>query len=137
MATFCGDANFSGVVFEQLAWFADATFEAGAEFAGASFMGVADFCDVSFVKTPPVFATEDADSGEMRRARFAALLAGSESTKQGAHNFAVYEDSLPIPLGTAELLNRTFVLPLGAVLYDPDSWDERQKEYTRLSEPAQ
>ena len=53
-----GDANFSGVVFERLAWFSEATFEAGAEFTGASFMGVADFCDVSFVKTPPGFVAE-------------------------------------------------------------------------------
>ena len=100
-------------------------------------MGVADFCNVSFVKTPPVFAVEDADSGEVRRARFAALPADSGSAGQETHNFAVYEGSQPIPLGTAELLNRTFVLPLGAVLFDPDSWDERQKEYTRQSEPAQ
>lgn len=100
-------------------------------------MGVADFCDVSFVKTPPGFVAEDADSGEMCRARFVALPAGSESTDQEAHNFTVYEDSQPIPLGTAELLNGTFVLPLGTVLYDPDSWDEEQQEYTRISEPAQ
>ena len=102
-AAFSGDANFSGVVFEQLAWFADAAFEAGAEFAGASFMGVADFSNVSFVKRQPVFATEDADSGEMCRARFATLPAGSDSAGQEAHNFTVYEGSQPIPLGTAGL----------------------------------
>ena len=39
--------------------------------------------------------------------------------------------------GETELLNRTFVLPLGAVLYDPDSWDEEKQDYTRFSEPAQ
>ena len=100
-------------------------------------MGVADFCNVSFVKTPPVFAAENADSGEVYRARFTALPAGSDSAGQEAHNFTVYEGSQPIPLGTAELLNRTFVLPLGAVLYDPASWDKRRKEYTRMSEPAQ
>ena len=100
-------------------------------------MGVADFCNVSFVKTPPLFAAKNVESGEMCRARFATLPAGSDSAGQEAHNFAVYEGGQPIPLGAAELLNRTFILPLGAVLYDPDSWDERQKEYTRLSEPAQ
>ena len=136
-AAFSANANFSGVVFEQLAWFADAVFEAGAEFAGASFMGIADFCNVSFVKTPPVFVAEDADSGEMCRARFAALSAGSEATGQEAHNFTVYEGNQPILLGTAMLLNRTFVLPVGTVLYDPDSWDEEKQEYTRVSEPAQ
>lgn len=136
-ATFTQTADFSEAAFAQGADFSEATFEADAEFYGASFMGVADFCDVSFVKSLPLFVAEDADSGEMCRARFATLTAGSEAAGQEAHNFAVYEDSQPIPLGTAELLNRTLTLPVGTVLFDPDSWDERQKEYTRLSEPAQ
>lgn len=136
-AAFSADANFSGVVFEQLAWFADAAFEAGAEFVGASFMGVADFCNVSFVKSLPVFAVDDADSGEVRRARFAVLSADSGSAGQEAHNFAVYEGSQPIPLGTAGLDGVGCRIPIGTVLFDPASWDARLREYTRLSEPAQ
>ena len=135
--TFTQTADFSEAIFAQGADFSEATFEADAEFAGATFTGVADFCDVSFVKSPPLFVVEDADSGEMRRARFAALSAGSEATGQEAHNFAVYEDSQPIPLGTAGLNGVGYRIPAGAVLFDPASWDERQKEYTRLSEPAQ
>ena len=131
-ATFYGDAHFSRATFEGLAGFHDVTFEAGADFAGASFIGIADFCEVSFTKSPPAFAVEDADSGEMRRARCAMLPAGQE-----AHNFAVYEGSQPIPLGTAGLNGVGYRIPVGAVLFDPDSWDARQKEYTRLSEPAQ
>ena len=136
-ATFTQTADFSEAAFIQGADFSEATFEADAEFYGASFMGVADFCDVSFMKSPPVFAAEDADSGEMRRARFAALSTGSEATGQEAHNFAVYEGSQPIPLGTAGLNGVGYRIPVGTVLFDPDSWDERQKDYTRLSEPAQ
>lgn len=131
-ATFYGDAHFSRATFEGLAGFRDATFEADAEFAGASFVGAADFCDVSFVKSPPVFSAEDADSGEVYRARFA-----TPSTGQEAHNFAAYEDSQPIPLGTAELNGVGYRIPVGAVLFDPASWNEHRKEYTRLSEPAQ
>ena len=136
-ATFTQTADFSEAAFDQGADFSEATFEADAEFAGATFMGVADFCDASFVKSLPVFAVEDADSGEMCRARFAALSAGSGSTGQEAHNFAVCEGSQPIPLGTAELNGVGYRIPVGAVLFNPTSWDERQKEYTRLSEPAQ
>lgn len=136
-ATFYGDAHFSRATFEGLAGFRDVTFKAGAEFYGASFVQTADFCDVSFVKSPPLFAVEDADSGEMRRARFVAPSTGSEATGQEAHNFAVYEGSQPIPLGTARLNGVGYRIPVGAVLFDPASWDERQKEYTRLSEPAQ
>lgn len=136
-ATFYGDAHFSRATFEGLAGFRDVTFKAGVEFYGASFVQTADFCDVSFVKSPPVFAVEDADSGEMRRARFAALSAGSEPADQEAHNFAVYEGSQPIPLGIAGLNGVGYRIPVGTVLFDPASWDAQQKEYTRLSEPAQ
>ena len=135
--TFTQTADFSEAAFDQGAHFSEATFEADAEFYGASFMGVADFCDVSFVKSPPVFAVEDADSGEMYRARFATLSTGSEATGQEAHNFAVYEGSQPIPLGTAGLNGVGYHIPVGTVLFDPASWDEQQKEYTHLSEPAQ
>ena len=131
-ATFYGDAHFSRATFEGLAGFRDVTFKADAEFYGASFVQTADFCDSSFVKSPPVFVVEDADSGEMRRARFATLSAGQE-----AHNFAVYEGSQPILLGTAGLNGVGYRIPVGTVLFDPASWDEGQKEYTRLSEPAQ
>lgn len=136
-ATFYGDAHFSRATFEGLAGFRDVTFKAGAEFYGASFVQTADFCDVSFVKSPPLFVVEDADSGEMRRARFATLSTGSEPANQEAHNFAVCEGSQPIPLGTAGLNGVGYRVPVGTVLFDPTSWDERQKEYTHLSEPAQ
>ena len=136
-ATFTQTADFSEATFAKGADFSEATFEADAEFYGASFMGAADFCDVSFVKSPPVFAVEDADSGEMRRARFAASPTGSESAGQEAHNFAVYEGSQPIPLGIAGLNGVGYRIPVGTVLFDPSSWDARQKEYTRISEPAQ
>ena len=136
-ATFYGDAHFSRAMFERLVGFRDAAYEAGAEFYGASFVQTADFCDVSFVKSPPVFVSEDADSGEMYRARFATLSTGSEATGQEAHNFAVYEGNHPIPLGTARLNGVGYRIPVGAVLFDPSSWDELQKEYTRLSAPAQ
>ena len=65
------------------------------------------------------------------RARFSAHADPKdyifETYPKSTHNFAC---------GTAELLSRTFVLPLHAVLYDPDSWDEEKQDYTRFSEPA-
>ena len=136
-ATFTQTADFSEAAFAQGADFSEATFEADAEFYGASFGQTADFCDVSFVKSPPLFAAKNVESGEVYRARFAALSAGSGSTGQEAHNFAVCEGSQPIPLGTAGLNGVGYRIPVGAVLFDPASWDEQQKEYTRLSEPAQ
>ena len=137
VATFYGDVHFSLATFEGLAWFSEATFEAGADFAGASFVQTADFCDSSFTKSPPLFAAKNVESGEVYRARFATLPTGSETADKEAHNFTVCEGSQPIPLGTAGLNGVGYRIPVGAVLFDPSSWDERQKEYTRLSEPAQ
>ena len=131
-ATFTQTADFSEATFALGAEFSEATFEADAEFYGASFGQTVDFCDVSFVKSPPVFAAKNVESGEVYRARFAALSAGQET-----HKFTVYEGSQPIPLGTARMDGVGYRIPVGAVLFNPTSWDERQKEYTRLSEPAQ
>lgn len=136
-ATFTRTADFSEAAFAQGADFSEATFEASAEFAGATFMGVADFCEVSFTKSPPLFTAKNVESGEVYRARFAALSAGSGPTGQEAHNFTVCEGSCPIPLGTAGLNGVGYRIPVGAVLFDPTSWGKRRKEYTRLSEPAQ
>ena len=89
------------------------------------------------MKSPPLFVAEGADSGEMRRARFATLSTGSEATGQEAHNFAVYEGSQPILLGAAGLNGVGYRIPVGTVLFDPSSWNEEKQDYTRISEPAQ
>jgi uncharacterized low-complexity protein len=102
-----------------------AVFEISTEFCGTSFMGVADFCDVSFVKSPPLFVAKNVESGEVYRARFVALPTSSEPANQEAHSFAVYEVSQPIPLGTAILNGVGYRIPVGTVLFDPASWDER------------
>ena len=66
----------------------EAVFEVSTESYGVSFTGTAGFYDVSFAKSLPLFATKNAESGEMYQARFAALLAGQE-----AYNFTVHEGS--------------------------------------------
>ncbi len=137
-ASFGGDADFRDTAFAADAGFSGASFEGNAGFFRSSFGGNASFFrDSSFVKSPPLFAAKNVESGEVYRARFAALPTGSEPANQEAHNFAVYEGSQPIPLGTAGLNGVGYRIPVGTVLFDPASWDERQKEYTRLSEPAQ
>ena len=116
-ATFARAVSFNGTNFEG-AYFADATFGQGADFRQTSFMYVKPSFGGS--KTQP------------QRARFSAQADPQdylfEARPESPHGFSC---------GTATLLNRTFVLPLGTVLYDPDSWDEEKQEYTRVSEPAQ
>ena len=127
-ATFAQDADFSKATFARAVSFNGASFE-GAYFADATFGHGADFRQTSFMYVKPSFGGSKA---QQRRARFSAQADPQdylfEARPESPHGFRC---------GEAELLNRTFILPLGAVLYDPDSWDEEQQDYTRISEPAQ
>ena len=138
-ATFAQDADFSKATFTAHVGFYKATFAREVSFNGASFEGAyfadatfghgADFRQTSFMYVKPSFEALDR---RLQRARFSAQADPQdylfEARPESPHGFSC---------GEAELLNRTFILPLGAVLYDPDSWDEEAQEYTRISEPAQ
>ena len=137
--TFAQDADFSKATFTAFVGFRRVTFAGAASFNGTSFEGAyfpgatfgqrADFRQTSFMYVKPSF--EDLEE-RLQTARFSAQADPQdylfEARPESAHGFSV---------GTAELLNRTFILPLGTVLYDPDSWDEEMQDYTRFSEPAQ
>ena len=138
-ATFAQDADFSKTTFTAHVGFYKATFAREVSFNGASFEGAyfadatfsqkADFRQTSFAYVEPSF---EALERRLQRARFSAQADPQdylfEARPESPHDFSY---------GTATLLNRTFVLPLGAVLYDPGSWDEEKQDYTRVSEPAQ
>ncbi len=127
-ATFTASVGFGKVTFAGAVNFNGASF-ASAYFADATFSQKADFRQTSFMYVKPSF---EALERRLQRARFSAQADPQdylfEARPESAHGFSC---------GEAELLNRTFVLPIGAVLYDPDSWDEEKQDYTRVSEPAQ
>ena len=127
-ATFTAHVGFYKATFAREVSFNGASFE-GAYFADAAFGQAADFRQTSFMYVKPSF---EALERRLQRARFSAQADPQdylfEARPESPHGFSC---------GEAELLNRTFILPLGAVLYDPDSWDEEKQEYTRISEPAQ
>ena len=126
-ATFTACVGFGGVTFARAVSFNGARFE-GAYFADTTFGQRADFRQTSFMYVKPSF---EALERRPQAARFSAHANPQdylfETRPESKHGFSC---------GTAELLNRTFVLPLGTVLYDPDSWDEEKQDYTRFSEPA-
>ena len=138
-AAFAQDADFSQAMFTAHVGFRRVTFARAVSFNGASFEGAyfedatfsqgADFRQTSFAYVEPSFGGSE---GQHKRARFSAQADPQdylfEARPESPHGFSC---------GAAELLNRTFVLPIGAVLYDPDSWDEEKQEYTHISEPAQ
>ena len=138
-AAFAQGADFSEATFTAFVGFGRATFAgtvsfnganfAGAYFADAKFSQKADFRQTRFAYAEPSFWDSE---GQQKSARFSAQADPQdylfEARPESPHGFSC---------GEAELLNRTFILPVGAVLYDPDSWDEEKQEYTRVSEPAQ
>ena len=137
--TFAQDADFSKATFTAFVGFRRVTFAGAASFNGTSFEGAyfpgatfgqrADFRQTSFMYVKPSF--EDLEE-RLQTARFSAQADPQdylfEARLESTHGFSC---------GETELLNRTFVLPLDTVLYDPDSWDEEKQDYTRVSEPAQ
>ena len=138
-AVFAQDADFSEATFTAFVGFGRATFAGAVSFNGANFAGAyfadakfsqkADFRQTRFAYAEPSFWDSE---GQQKSARFSAQADPQdylfEVRPESPHGFSC---------GTATLLNRTFVLPVGAVLYDPDSWDEEKQEYTHISEPAQ
>ena len=138
-AAFTQDADFSEATFTACVGFGGVTFARAVSFNGASFEGAyfedvtfgqgADFRQTSFAYVEPSF---EALERRLQRARFSAHANPQdyqfEARPESPHGFSC---------GEAQLLNRTFILPLGAVLYDPGSWDEEKQDYTRISEPAQ
>lgn len=142
--------NFANAAFAQDVDFNEATFTASVGFGRVTFAGAVNFNEASFASA----YFEDATFGQgadFRQTSFAYVepsFGGSKAQPQGArfsaqadpqdYLFEVRPESAHgFSCGTANLLNRTFILPVGAVLYDPDSWDEEKQEYTRISEPAQ
>jgi len=126
-ADFTGTANFTDAKFTGYTVFEGAEFTVNANFTdakftrGTEFTGDADFNDSFFKKYAPIFAY---DSGS---ARFSDQVNWTES------NFSVRSESKPIELGSATLGDKTFSIPFGTVVFGPDSWDEKTKEYTHMS----
>ena len=131
-AAFAQNANFIWATFTQNADFSGATFTQNADFSGATFKGIASFSDSTFEKYSPLFVTTNDELGETYRARFVALPIDQE-----AHDFTVSEGSFRIPPGEAELRDGVkHHIPVGTILFDPNSWDEEKYRYTYVSEPA-
>ena len=149
-ATFTSNANFHGTRFTSDADFCWATFTSNANFHRTSFISNADFRGarftyiatfsktiftrhVSFFRTTftqygPIFTMAES---EEYKAQFSVWADPRD------YDFSVSSESKPIKCGTATLLGKSFAVPLGTVLYDPESWDEEKQNYTRISEPAQ
>ncbi|WP_294499468.1 pentapeptide repeat-containing protein [uncultured Rothia sp.] len=113
---FARNAYFWGTEFARSADFGYAEFAGNTDFLFAKFTGTTSFEGAYFKKSAPTFV-EDSDSTQ-----FSAQVDSED------YNFAVCSGSKPIQLGKAELDGIERQIPVGTVLFDPDS--------DRISEPA-
>lgn len=129
-------ANFRGVTFAQEANFFVATFASTADFSGAAFplftifYGATFAQEVSFNDAFFEYSVLSPFAVEHAQAQFSLQLA------QEDYDFSVHSGTVHIQLGKAELDGIERQIPVGTVLFDPDSWDEEKQEYTRVSKPA-
>lgn len=129
--TFVRRANFQEVDFKDTAIFHDTVFTRKVDFGGALFRSCANFNEATFkgsvgfnkatfTNAEPIFAAM------CWHARFSALLDPQD------YCFSVTKESKPIRCGTATLDGKSFIIPLGTVLFDLKSRDKNR----RISEPA-
>ena len=131
-ATFIQNADFSWATFTQTARFIGATFTQTADFIRATFTQNAYFSGATFSASSPKFVENSKLFEQTFRAQFAVL-----SDNQGEHEFTVREGSKLIEPGKATLLDKTFIIPLGTVLFDPMSPKNKDGNYSGLSAPAE
>lgn len=123
-AEFTGGAGFWSAKFTGKAHFTGAKFTGKAHFTDAKLIGGANFNGAYFERYAPTFA---ANSGA---AKFSTQVDPQD------YAFSAKQNGEPIKCGTATLDGKRFKIPLGAVLFDPDSWDKEKQKYTRISESA-
>ena len=143
---FTGDAYFWGAEFTGNAYFGGAKFTGNAYFGGTKFTGNADFERAEFTRYAYYGDAEFTENTSFNGAYFkqyAPVFANdSDSARFSAqvnpqyYVFSVNESSKPVKCETATLLGKSFIIPLGTVLFDPDSWDEEKQEYTHVSDPV-
>ena len=127
-ATFTSNTDFHRTTFTSNADFQGARFTSIASFSKATFTRRVIFCSTTFTQYGPLFTRA---GSEEHKAQFSVWADPRD------YDFSVSSESKPIKCGTATLLGKSFAVPLGTVLYDPESWDEEKQNYTRVSEPAQ
>ncbi|WP_084824431.1 pentapeptide repeat-containing protein [Rothia sp. HMSC062F03] len=115
-AKFTGDVSFRDVIFTGEAKFGGVTFTSNANFVETTFKSGVGFYKATFTNFEPIFIVS------CLYARFSAAMNPRD------YNFSVMTKSQPVNLGTTTLLGKTFEIPLGTILFDPDSND--------ISEPA-
>lgn len=135
-AQYFGDANFSAARFQATALFQDSCFEKELNFQATTLEAGAIF-DSSFFKGPTIITPVLQDG----RVSFDGSMfnCSSEHKFPDSNHLDIPKiDIRPVTLVSKRRCKRYKAkIPVNSHLYDPDSWDEKKREYTRFSKPAQ
>ena len=125
---FTGDANFKNAKFTEDANFKNAKFTGNAYFRKAEFTGNAYFRKAEFT------GNIDFTNALFRNSIYydwASILSSSPRLEPLGIIFHTVKDKVH-----KKIESHIRYLPLGSRIFDPTSWDETQKKYEDVSEPA-
>lgn len=131
-----GDASFSCACFQGTALFSDSCFEKELNFQATTLKAGARF-DSSIFKGSTII-TPALQDGRV-------FFDGAIFNCLSVHKFLSFNhpdipkiDIKPVTLvGKRRCKRFDAKIPVNSHLYDPDSWDEKKQEYTRVSKPAE
>lgn len=136
-------ANFHGPtsylsVFKEEVTFENAEFISSIKFAPSLFEGPASFKEVKFSQEPDFAGCEYVISNDYPDGYiFYDPAAFSCKTDSKEQNFtASKESNFEITLGEVSFKNNDYEIPVGTIIYDPDSWNKNINDYKDKSLPA-
>ena len=145
-AIFIGDTSFESSQFLRRASFAGGYFKDGITFKNAYFEEGVDFSYTNFETSANFNGLQSTGSAIFQLSKIPYDTDFSDSyfpyNCEHIWNFIQRKDKPGVKYGSADLIlpNNEVItkdLPVGARLFDPDSWDEEKQDYTRFSDPAE
>ena len=143
---FIGDTSFESSQFLRRASFAGGYFKDGITFKNAYFEEGVDFSYTNFETSANFNGLQSTGSAIFQLSKIPYDTDFSDSyfpyNCEHIWNFIQRKDKPGVKYGSADLIlpNNEVItkdLPVGARLFDPDSWDEEEQKYTRVSDPAE
>lgn len=134
-AKFNLSASFKSA-FKQKVTFEGAQFIKSAGFAPSLFEGPISFKDVEFSQDPIFIEHIHIPDAHPHDCLYAPAVF-SYKTKSRDHNFSVSSKSaFGITLGHTSFKNDDYEIPMGTMIFDPDSWSKKENNYLDMSSPA-
>ena len=143
---FIGDTSFESSQFLRRASFSGGYFKDGITFKNAYFEEGVDFSYTNFETSANFNGLQSTGSAIFQLSKIPYDTDFSDSyfpyNCEHIWNFIQRKDKPGVKYGSADLIlpNNEVItkdLPVGARLFDPDSWDEEEQKYTRVSDPAE